>query len=108
MGLKLRYKLFYSTCQAVFDAFASFYGRRGSRLQINDDLQTLGTAGSASDTKSTTEPTGPGQCLDRPRPVGSDREGPATAKQHVRRPRALEMILAVYEWQRLQDAVELR
>jgi hypothetical protein len=37
VGLKLRYNLFYSTAEAVYDAFASFYGRRGSRLQAVDD-----------------------------------------------------------------------
>jgi hypothetical protein len=37
VGLKLRYNLFYSTAEAVYDAFAAFYGRRGSRLRAADD-----------------------------------------------------------------------
>jgi len=38
VGLKLRYNLFYSTSEAVYDAFASFYGRRGSKLQAVDNV----------------------------------------------------------------------
>ena len=38
VGLALRYNLFYSTSEAVYDAFASFYGRRGSRLHAVDDV----------------------------------------------------------------------
>jgi hypothetical protein len=37
VGLKLRYNLFYSTTEPVFDAFASFYGRRGRRLHAAHD-----------------------------------------------------------------------
>src|SRR5690606_14733768 len=33
VGLFLRYNLFYSPADAVYEAFAAFYGRRGSRLQ---------------------------------------------------------------------------
>jgi len=37
VGLKLRYNLFYSTsAAAVYDSFASFYGRCGHRLQVVD------------------------------------------------------------------------
>ena len=42
MGLKLRYNLFRSRAEAVYDAFASFYGRRGSKLRIvNGDTGRL-------------------------------------------------------------------
>jgi hypothetical protein len=37
VGLKLRYNLFYSTAEAVYDSFATFYGRRDSRLRAADD-----------------------------------------------------------------------
>lgn len=34
MGLKLRYNLFYANAEDVCSAFASFYGRRGSKLRV--------------------------------------------------------------------------
>ena len=39
LGLKLRYNLFCSSAAPVYDAFASFYGRRGSKLQPAGDGQ---------------------------------------------------------------------
>lgn len=37
MGLKIRWNLFNAPAEAVYDAFAAFYGRRGSRLRPADD-----------------------------------------------------------------------
>ena len=37
MGLKLRYNLFRSPAEPVYDAFATFYGQRGFKLRDADD-----------------------------------------------------------------------
>jgi hypothetical protein len=48
MGLRLRYNLFYSTAEAVYDAFASFYERRSSMLRTADDGRREATQSKAS------------------------------------------------------------